>query len=47
MRTKRAEEYEAGQGDDPEVHGVDSVATIELGDELALDIWISQRTIKN
>ena len=30
MRTQRAKEHEAGQGDDPEVHGVDYVAAIEL-----------------
>ena len=30
MRTQRANEHEAREGDDPEVHGVDYVATIEL-----------------
>ena len=30
MRTQRAKVHEAGEGDDPEVLGVDNVATIEL-----------------
>jgi len=29
-RTQRGEEHEAGEDDDPEVHGVDNVATIKL-----------------
>ena len=31
MRTQRAEVHEAGEGDSPEVHGVNYVATIDLG----------------
>ena len=31
MRTHRAEVHEAGEGDNPEVLGVDNIATIELG----------------
>jgi hypothetical protein len=31
IRTHRGKVHEAGEGDDPEVHGVDYVATIELG----------------
>ena len=42
MRTYRAEVHEAGEGDDPEVHGVDNVAPIELGEELGLDTWVSE-----
>ena len=30
MRTHRSEVHEAGEGDDPEVLGVDEVATMEL-----------------
>ena len=30
VRTYRAEVHEAGEGDDPEVLGVDEVATMEL-----------------
>ena len=30
MRTYRTEVHEAGEGDDPEVRGVDNVATIKL-----------------
>ena len=36
MRTKRGKVHEAGEGDDPEVRGVDNVATIEL-EESELD----------
>ena len=39
MRTQRTEVHEAGEGDDPEVLGVDHVATIKLKKELGLDIW--------
>ena len=45
MRTYRPEVHEAGEGDDPEVHGVDNVTTIELGEGLALDVWVSERRI--
>ena len=36
-RTNRAKVYEAGEGDDPVVLGVDNITTIEL-EETALDI---------
>ena len=36
MRTQRAEVHEAGEGDGPDVLGVDYVATIELGKGPAL-----------
>ena len=39
MRTYRPEVHEAGEGDDPEIHGVDDVTTIELGEGLVLDTW--------
>ena len=42
MPTYRAEVYETGEDDDPEVHGVDNVAAIELGEELGLDTWVSE-----
>ena len=45
MGTYRPEVHEAGEGDDPEVHGVDNVTTIELGEGLALDVWVSARRI--
>ena len=41
MRTHRSEVHEAGEGDDPEVLGVDYIATIELGKDPALDIRMS------
>ena len=34
IRTKRSKIHEAGEGDDPEVRGIDNVATIELGEQL-------------
>ena len=42
MRTNRTEVHEGGEGDDPEVLGVDYVAAIELG-EAMLDNWVSVR----
>ena len=36
-RTDGGEVHEAGEGDDPEVPDVDYVATMELGEKLALD----------
>ena len=44
MRTQRAEVLEAGEGDGPDVLGVDNVATIELGEEPALDTWVGERS---
>ena len=40
MRTQRAEVHEAGEDNDLEVHGVDRVTTIELGEPM-LDTWAS------
>ena len=34
MRTQRSKEHEAREGDDPEVHGIDHVAAIELEDPM-------------
>ena len=45
MRTKRGKVHEAGEGDGPEVHGVDNIATIEL-DERELDTWMGERITK-
>ena len=45
IRTHRSEEHKAGESDDPEVHGVDSIATIEL-EESTLDIGASKQRIK-
>ena len=41
MRTQRAKKHEAGEGDGPEVHGVDRIATMELGESALghLDQW--------
>jgi len=39
MRTHRANIHEAGEGDDPKVHGANQVVTVELGGKLELDIW--------
>ena len=36
MRTQGTEVHKAGESDDPEVFGVDNVATIELREELTL-----------
>ena len=46
MRTHRTEVHDAGEDDDPEVPAVDDVATIELGEEPALDTWPSGRSIE-
>ena len=42
MHTHRTEVHEAGKDDDPEVLAIDDVATIELGEEPALDTWPSE-----
>ena len=44
LRTKRAEEHEAGKGDDPKV-GIEQITTIELED-WGLDTWMSDRSIE-
>ena len=36
-RTQRTKEHEAGEGDGPQVHGVEYAATVELEEEQALD----------
>jgi len=46
MRTDRGNVHEAGEGNYPELHGVDHVATIELGEEPVLDTWESGDGIK-
>ena len=46
MRTQRAEVHEAGEGDSPDVPGVDNVATIELEEEPVLDIRVCEHRIK-
>ena len=46
MRTQRAKEHEAGEGNDPEVLGVDNVATIELEEEPVLIPWLSEHVVK-
>ena len=45
MRTQRAEVHEAGEGDGPDVLGVDNVATIEL-EEPVLCTWVREHRIK-
>jgi len=37
IRTHSSKVHKAGDGDDPEVHGVNHVATVELGEKFALD----------
>lgn len=44
MRTERAEAHEAGEGDDPDVLGMENIATIKL-EEPTLDAWMSERNI--
>jgi len=39
IRTHRAEVHEAGEGDGPEVHGIDHIASVELEEKPALDTW--------
>ena len=46
MRTRRAKVHETGDGDDPEVLGVDKIATVELGEMVVLDTWMGERNIK-
>ena len=46
MRTRRAKVHETGDGDDPEVLGVDKIATVELGEVVVLDTWMGERNIK-
>ena len=47
IRTQRAEVREVGEGDDPDVHGVDNIVMIELEEPvLVLDTWMSERSIK-
>lgn len=43
--TERGKVHEAGEGDSPEVRGVDYVATIDLGRNgcKMLDAWVSER----
>ena len=45
LRTHRAEVQEAGEGNDPGVHGVENVTTIELGGQ-ELSIWVNEHRIK-
>jgi len=45
LRTHRGKEHEEGEGDDPEVHGVNYVATIKL-EESVLDVWASKYYIE-
>ena len=37
MRTERSEIQQAGNGDDPAIHGIDNIATIELEQRPVLD----------
>ena len=46
IRTYRANVHEAGEGDDPEVLGVDYVATVELQGESALGTCTGERIIE-
>ena len=46
MRTHRTKIHDAGEGEGPEVLGIDNVATIELGEEPALDTWVSGYCVK-
>ena len=42
MRTHGAEVHETGEGDDPDVLGVDYVAAVELGKGPALDTLVKR-----
>ena len=46
MRTQRAEVHEAGEGDGPDVLGVDNVATIELEEEPVLCTRVREHGVK-
>ena len=37
VRTERGEIQQAGDGDDPAIHGIDNIATIELEQRPVLD----------
>ena len=45
IHTNGGKEHEAGEGDDPEVHGVEYVAAVKLG-ELVLDVRAGGRGIE-
>ena len=45
MRTQRAKVHETGEGDSPYTHGIDDIATVELG-AVALDTWTCERRTK-
>ena len=45
MRTKRAKEHEAREGDDSGVPGVHDIATIDL-EEATLETWTSERRVR-
>ena len=44
-RTHRSKVHQAGEGNDPGIHGVDQVAAIELKEKLVLDTWVGERGI--
>lgn len=46
MRTQRCKVHKTGKDDNSEVFDVDSIATVNLGAEQALDTWVSGRAIK-
>ena len=46
MRTQGAKVHDTGDGDGPDVHGVDEVTTIELRGEPTLDTWMSEHSVK-
>ena len=46
VHTYRAEVHKARERDDSEVHGIKNISTIELREELALDVWVGEYVIK-
>jgi len=47
IRAHSAKVGKARQGNCPDVHGVNYVATVKLGEELASDTWVSGDRIKH
>ena len=46
MHTQRAKIHEAGEGDDPEVHGIDYMTTIDQWEKpVTLDTGVSERAL--
>ena len=45
MRTQRGKVHDTREGDGPDIHGIDDIATVEL-EAVALDTWMGERSTK-